>query len=278
VIAHMLGYDFVRNALLAGTCIAMAGGLVGYVAFLRNQVFTSDALGHVAFAGSLGALLAGVVQLLGLFGSTIAVALGMGALGGRARGRDVVIGAVLSWVLGLGGLFLSLYAISGNTSNGAIGVTVLFGSIFGISAGNAVLAAAIALAACAGLLLIARPLLFLSIDPDVAGARGLPVRWLTAAFLVLLAVTVAEAVQVVGALLIFVLVVTPAATAQRLTARPYVGMLLSAAIAVACVWAGLTLAFVTPWPTSFWITAVAFLGFAVVYGAAGLREVAARST
>jgi zinc/manganese transport system permease protein len=275
-VTRMLAYDFMRNALLAGTSIAMAGGLVGYFAVLRNQVFTSDALGHVAFAGSLGALVAGVQQMLGLFGSTIAVALGIGALGGRARARDVVIGAVFAWVLGLGGLFLSLYTVSGSTSNGAAGVTVLFGSILGIGSENAVLAAGIALATSAALLLVARPLLFLSIDPDVAAARGLPVRALTAAFLVLLALTVAEAVQVVGALLIFAMVVTPAAIAQRLTARPYAGLLISAGLGAGCVWAGLTLAFFTPWPASFWITGVAFAGFVAVHGAGALQRVAGR--
>jgi zinc/manganese transport system permease protein len=266
VLTLMLTYDFMRNALLAGTFIAVVGGLVGYFAVLRNQVFTSDALGHVAFTGALGALVAGFQLLPGLFGSTIAVTLGIGALGGRARARDVMIGAVFAWVLGLGGLFLTIYTTSGGAGNGTVGVTVLFGSILGIGTQNAVLATAIAIGASVLLLLLARPLLFLSIDPDVAVARGLPARALTAAFLVLLAVTVAEAVQVVGALLIFVLVVTPAAIAQRLTARPYAALLLSAALSVACVWVGLTLAFLTPWPASFWICAVAFAGFVAVYG------------
>jgi zinc/manganese transport system permease protein len=262
---HLLAYDFMRNALLAGTFIALAAGLVGYFAVLRNQVFTSDALGHVAFAGSLGALVLGIQQVLGLFGSTIAVTLGIGALGGRARGRDVVIGAVFAWILGLGALFLSLYTVSSNTSNGAAGVHVLFGSILGIGQSTAIMASVLAAAACVGLLLIARPLLFLSIDPDVAAARGLPTRVLTAAFLLILAITVAEAVQVVGALLIFSLLVTPASVAQRLTTRPYAGLLLSAAIAVGCVWMGLALAFATPWPASFWITAVAFTAFAATH-------------
>lgn len=264
-IQHLLAYDFMRQAFGAGTFIALAAGLVGYFVVLRNQVFTSDALGHVAFAGSLGALVAGIQQLLGLFAGTIAVSLGMGALGGRARGRDVVIGTVFAWVLGVGGLFLTLYSMSSHTSDETVGTNVLFGSILGIGSSRAFVASAVGAASCLAVLVLARPLLFLSIDPEVARARGLPTRALTAAFMILLGVTVAEATQVVGALLIFSLLVTPAAVAQRLTSRPYLGLLVSAAIAVGCVWLGLTLAFIKPWPASFWITALAFAAFAVTH-------------
>jgi zinc/manganese transport system permease protein len=251
-------YDFMQYAFLAGTFVALAAGLVGYFVVLRNEVFTSDALGHVAFTGGLGALVAGLQLLAGVFASTIAVAVGMGTLGGRARGRDVAIGTVFAWVLGLGVLFLSLYTSNRSASGGTAGVTILFGSILGLQAAQATITAVAAVLTTIALFAIARPLMFISVDPDVAAARGVPARLVTVLFLVLLGATVAESVQAVGALLIFGLMVTPAAIAQRVTSRPYAGMLLSAGLAIAFVWIGLALAFYIPYPASFFITAVAF--------------------
>ena len=259
-VGQLLGYDFMRHAAVAGTAIAVAAGLVGYFVVLRNQVFTSDALGHVAFTGGLGGLFLGLPLLAGVYLGTLAAALGIGSLGGRARGRDVAIGTLFAWVLGLGVLFLTLYTTGRSTSNGVLGVSVLFGSILGLQAGQTVVAAVAAAASSAVLLCVCRPLLFSSIDPDVAAARGVPTRALSAVFLALTAVTVAESVQAVGALLIFALMVTPAAVAQKLTPRPYAGLVLSSVLAVAFVWAGLALAFWTPYPASFYITAVAFAG------------------
>jgi len=257
----MLTLDFMRNAFLAGGCIALASGLVGYFVVLRNQVFTTDALGHVAFTGGLGGLLVGLDLLVGVFGSCIAVALAIGTLGGRGRSRDVAIGTVFAWVLGIGVLFLSLYTSSLSGSAGIVGVSVLFGSIFGLQPVQALVASVAGLATGGALLALARPLLFLSIDPEVAISRGLPVRALTATFMILVAVTVAEAVQAVGALLVFGLMVTPAAIAQNLTSRPYLGLALSAVVAAAVVWLGLTLAFYISYPASFFITALAFAGY-----------------
>jgi len=252
------GYDFMQYAFLAGTFVALAAGLVGYFVVLRNEVFTSDALGHVAFTGGLGALVAGLQLLAGVFASSIAVAVGMGTLGGRARGRDVAIGTVFAWVLGLGVLFLSLYTSNRSASGGTAGVTILFGSILGLQAAQATITAVAAVLTTIALFAIARPLMFISVDPDVAAARGVPTTMVTVLFLILLGATVAEAVQAVGALLIFGLMVTPAAIAQRATSRPYIGMLLSGALAVGFVWIGLTLAFYISYPASFFITAVAF--------------------
>ena len=260
----LLGLDFMRNAFLAGGCVALAAGLVGYFVVLRNQVFATDALGHTAFTGSLGGLLAGLNLLVGAFGSCIAVALAIGTLGGRGRGRDVAIGTVFAWVLGLGALFLSIYTSSRSAAAGTLGVSVLFGSILSLQPLQVVVTSTAAIATALVLLVVARPLLFLSVDPEVATTRGVPERALTALFLVLVAVTVAESVQAVGALLIFALMVTPAATAQYLSARPWVAMALSAAIAVAVVWAGLVLAFYLPYPASFFITALAFAGYLAV--------------
>ena len=255
----MLGLEFMRNAFMAGGCIALAAGLVGYFVVLRNQVFTADALGHVAFTGGLGGVLAGLNLLAGVFGSCIAVALAIGALGGRGRGRDIAIGTVFAWVLGVGALFLSLYTTARSAASGTLGVSVLFGSILGLQPAQVVVGSLTGIATAVVLLLIARPLLFLSVDPEVAVARGVPSRALSALFFVLVAVTVAESVQAVGALLIFGLMVTPAAVAQNLSTRPWVGMALSAGIAVAVVWLGLVVAFYVALPASFLITGLAFV-------------------
>ena len=255
---NMFALEFMRNAFVAGGCIALAAGLVGYFVVLRNQVFTADALGHVAFTGGLGGVLAGLNLLAGVFASCIAVALAIGALGGRARGRDVAIGTVFAWVLGLGVLFLSLYTTARSAASGTLGVSVLFGSILGLQPAQVIVGSLTGLATVAVMIVIARPLLFLSIDPEVAVARGVPARALTSLFFILVAVTVAESVQAVGALLIFALIVTPAAIAQNLSTRPWAGMALSAGVAVAVVWLGLILAFYVALPVSFLITGLAF--------------------
>jgi len=271
-VQQLLGYDFMRNAVLGGTATALAAGLVGYFVVLRNQVFTSDALGHVAFTGGLGGVLLGLPLLLGVYTATIAGALGMGSLGGRARARDVAVGTLFAWVLGLGVLFLTLYTTARSTSNGVLGVAILFGSILGLQAAQTTAAVVAGLATSLALLCVCRPLLFSSIDPEVAEARGIPTRTLSAVFLVLTAATVAESVQAVGALLIFTLLVTPAAVAQKLTARPYLGLGASAGLAVVFVWTGLALAFWTPYPASFFITAVAFASLLLATVADGLRH------
>jgi zinc/manganese transport system permease protein len=270
----MLTHPFMLHAFLAGTAVALAAGLVGYFLVLRAQVFTADALSHVAFTGALAALAAGLDARIGLFAITILVAVGMGALGRRARPDDVVIGGVFAWILGLGVFFLSLYTTTrSGTGNGSASVTVLFGSIFGLSAGRAALAAAIALAISAVILAIGRPLLFASLDEQVAAARGVPVRLLGLGFLALVGGTAAESTQVVGALLILGLLAAPAGAASRLTARPFLAMGLSAAIAVGSVWIGLTASYLIPkMPPSFAILAVATATFLVTVAAGGLRR------
>jgi zinc/manganese transport system permease protein len=256
---EMLAHPFMRNAFAAGTAIAAASGLVGYFVVLRSQVFSGDALSHTAFTGALGALALGVDLRLGLFVITIAVAAGMGLLGERGRADDVVIGMVFMWVLGLGVLFQRLFTTSASGSgNGAASVNVLFGSILGLSSGQAVVAAIVGVIVCAVVLGAGRPLLFASVDEAVAAARGVPVRLLGVGFLVLVGVTAAEATQAVGALLLVGLVAAPAATAQRLTDRPWRGLVLAAALAVLAVWAGLTIAYLNgSVPASFAIMAVA---------------------
>jgi zinc/manganese transport system permease protein len=265
-IAHMLEQPFLRYALLAGTAIALASGLTGYFVVLRGQVFTGDALSHVAFTGALAALVAGVNLLFGLYAACVAVALAMAVLGGRGRADDTVIGSVFAWILGLGALFLAIYTGSARGASGTSGPNVLFGTIFGLSAGQAATDAALSLAVAAAVVAIARPLLFASVDGAVAQAMGVPVRFLGLAFLGLVGVTAAAASQAVGALLLLGLLAGPAGAAQRLTARPYRAMWLAAALAVGSVWAGLAIAYAAPQvPPSFGILAVATGGYLLAF-------------
>jgi zinc/manganese transport system permease protein len=239
---------FLGNALLAGSCIAVASGLIGYFVVLRVQVFAGDALSHVAFTGALAAAAAGLDLRVGLFAATVAVALALGIVGGsrtpsaRAQADDVTIGMVFVWVLGLGVLFLDIFNTGASGANGTIASRTLFGSIFALTGGQARLAALIAVGILVALLAIARPLLLASIDAPLALARGVPVRALGLAFLTLLGLDAAEATQAVGALLLLGLLAAPAGTALRLTANPYRGLALSALLALGAMWAGLALA------------------------------------
>jgi len=237
---------FFGNALLAGSCIAVASGLIGYFVVLRVQVFAGDALSHVAFTGALAAAAAGLDLRVGLFVATVLVALLLGALGGRdrtgAQAGDETIGIVFVWVLGLGVLLLDAFNASSSGANATVAARTLFGSIFSLTAAQAWLAALIGVALALALLAIARPLLLASIDAQLARIRGVPVGALGLAFLVLVGLDAAEATQAVGALLLLGLLAAPAGAALRLTADPYRGMALSAAIALAATWLGLGLA------------------------------------
>jgi len=239
----ILAHPFMQHAFLAGTLIAAACGVVGYFLVLRAQVFTGDALSHVAFTGALAALVAGLDLRLGLFAATIGVAAGIGLLSRRGRADDVVIGNVFAWILGLGVFFLTLFTTARSSSNGTAGTSVLFGSIFGLSAGDAAVAAAIGGGIIVAMAAIARPLLFASIDESVAAARGVPVRLLGVGFLALVGAAAAEATQAVGALLLLGLLAAPAGAARLLTADLWRGLVLSAAIAVGAVWAGFVLSY-----------------------------------
>jgi zinc/manganese transport system permease protein len=257
-VAHMLGHPFVQHAAAAGTAIALLSGLVGYFVVLRGQVFAGDALSHVAYAGALAALAAGIDLRFGLFAATVIVGLVLGLLGGRGAADDVVIGTTFAWVLGLGVFFLAYYTTHVSAGNGTASVTVLFGSIFGISHSAATTAILIAVGLILLLVVIARPLLFASLDPAVAAARGIPVRLLGPLFLAIVGATAAEASQAIGALLLFGLLAAPPAAAQRLTDRPWSALFLSGVLAVAAMWIGLGLAYAYPrLPASFTIMAVA---------------------
>ncbi|MBV8734908.1 MAG: metal ABC transporter permease [Solirubrobacterales bacterium] len=272
----MFSHDFVRDAYIAGTPIALACGLIGWFAVLRAQVFAGDALSHVAFVGAIAAAVAGVDERVGLFAFTLAVALGIAALGGR-RGEadDAAIGIVFAWVLGVGVLLLAVLA---TTPRGSAGVTLantLFGSIFSLTSGASLLAAAVALIVACALCVMLRPLLLSTLDGELATVRGVPVRALGAAFLALLAAVTAQSTQAVGALLLLGLLAAPAGAAHLLTARPYRGLALAAGIAVASMWGGLALSYAVPSlpPSS------AIIGFAAAayVGAALWRWERARS-
>jgi zinc/manganese transport system permease protein len=267
-----LAHPFFAHAMLAGTAIAAACGLVGYFLVLRAQVFTGDALSHVAFTGALAALAFGLDPRIGLFAATLAIAVLMGTLGRKGLADDVVIGNIFAWILGLGVFFLTVYTTSRSTANGSAGVTVLFGSIFGLSTGDAITAAVVGAVVCALLVALARPLLFATLDPAVAAARGLPVRLLGLGFLALVGACAAEATQAVGALLLLGLLAAPAGAASRLTTRPYPALGLSMLLAMADMCAGLGISYAVPaLPPSFAIVTVAAGVYAVVLAASASR-------
>lgn len=269
----MLSHQFMQSALLAGSAIALLSGLLGYFVVLRSQVFAGGALGDVAFTGALAAAAAGLDLRVGLFAVTVAIALLMAALGGRAQADDVTIGVVLVWALGIGVLFLDLFN-SGQAGGGegAIAARTLFGSIFGLSVGQARLAAALALAAAAVTVAIARPLLFASVDPTVARVAGVPVRLLGAVFLVLLAADASLATQAVGAVLLLGLLSAPAGAARRLTASPGLGLALSVVLALGSMWAGLAISYAVPvLPPGSTVILIAALAFLVTSALSALR-------
>jgi zinc/manganese transport system permease protein len=239
----MFAHDFVRNAYLAGTFVALASGTVGWLLVLRAQVFAGDALSHVAFVGAIGAAVLGFDERIGLFVLTIAVAAGMSALGRGGDEDDTVIGLVFAWILGIGILLITLLSSSAQGGNGLAATNALFGSIYSLSAGASQLAALIGLVVAAAVLIAFRPLLLSTLDVELASIRGVRVRALGVSFLVALAIVTAEGTQAVGALLLLGLLAAPAGAAHRLTTRPYHGLALSAALAVAVMWGGLALSY-----------------------------------
>jgi zinc/manganese transport system permease protein len=252
----LLQFHFMQNAYIAGTLIAVVAGIVGYFMALRSQSFAGHSLANAGFAGATGAALFGFPPMLGLFAAGVVAAVVIQALnlGSRQnRQSDIAVGAVLTAALALGFLFIHL-AIGYITSV----YDVLFGNILGINDRDIYLILGSSIIAVLIFAVIGRPLFFASVDLDVAAARGVPVRRLALGYLVLLALTIAIAVQVVGVLLIFALLVTPAAIAQHLTIRPYVSVGLAIGLALIFTWLGLAIAYFTPYPVGFWITSVAF--------------------
>ena len=271
--AGILSYDFMRRALLTATVVAIVAGLVGYFTVLRRQAFAGEALADVAFTGALGGAAFGLNIFASLIGLTVAAGLAMGWFGQRLRGRDIAIGTTLAWTLGLGALFLTLFNTSANPSASITGVSALFGNLLGVTPDQTQVIVIAGLAVVAALAVIARPLLFASLDPEVARARGVPTRALGLGFMALLAVTVSLATLAVGALLVFALLLLPAATAQRLASQPYAGMGLAALLAVLVAWIGVAISFYTGMPGSVCVSLLAVALYAAVLAYTRLRDI-----
>jgi zinc/manganese transport system permease protein len=269
-VGEVLEYHFMINALLAGGIVAVMAGLVGWLMVLREEAFAGHTLSMMAFPGATAAALVGIPGAWGYFVFCGAGAGAIARLSGRERfswsEQSAGIGAVQALALALGFLFVSLYG-------GVLGdlESLLFGDLLGVDDGQVLLLAAVALVTLAVLAALARPLLFASVDADVAAARGVPVRRLSLAFLLLLGLAVGATSQITGVLLVFALLVAPAASAQALTTRPLQSLLLTVALGLTIVWLGLAIAYFSAYPAGFFITTVAFVVYVIARVSAAAR-------
>lgn len=253
---NLFSYDFMRDALAAATIVAVLAGTVGYILVLRGQTFAGHALAHVGFTGATGAVLIGVPPLWGLVLMTVAAGIGMGFFGEKLAERDVAIGLVLALALALGLLFLHFY-----TAYATQATTLLFGNVLAVDRATVWTLAGLALLTLSVLAVIARPLLFASLQPELAEAKGVSPRRYGVLFLGLVGLATSASAQIVGVLLVFALMVGPAATAQRLTRSLGAGVGLAVALALAEAWLGIVLAYYTDWPVSFWITGLSVAAY-----------------
>jgi zinc/manganese transport system permease protein len=251
---------FMRNALIGGTLVALAAGLIGYFIVVRNTAFAAHALAHIGFPGATGAVLLGVPVTVGLGVFCIGGALVIGALGKKADEREIATGTVLAAATGLGLFFSSLATKSSSTVT-----NVLFGNLLAVTHEQLIVFAILVAVLAVTIAAIFRPLLFASVNAEVAEAKGVPVRALSMVFMALLGLAITMAVQAVGTLLLFALVVTPAATAIMLTARPVVAMLVSTVLCLLAVWAGLVLSSIFDLPPSFVVVAIVCTVWLVVW-------------
>jgi zinc/manganese transport system permease protein len=265
----VLHYHFMQNAYVAGTLVALLAGAVGYFVVLRGQSFVAHMLSQVGFPGAAAGVLVHVSPVLGLLAFCGAGAVAVGAVGRNLdaghRSESAAVGSILAFSLGLGLLFVRLHG--GNLQSV---YAFLFGTILGITDVDVKLTLAVTVAGLAVLAVMGRPLVFASVDPDVADARGVPVRTLSLAFLLVLALSVAITVQIAGTLLIFALLVAPAAAALQLMPRPALGLVLSIALSLAVTWAGLALAYYTDYPVGFFVTTLAFGAYLITRGVRAL--------
>ncbi len=261
----------VRNTLIAGAVLGVVGGVVGVLVITRDLPFAVHGISEISFAGASGALLFGASVVAGSFAGSLVAALLLGVLGFRARDRNAVIGVIMPFSLGLGILFLSLY--DGRAANK---FGLLTGQIVAIDDTSLVTLVVTAVGVLGVLAVIWRPLMFASVDPDVASARGVPVRVLGPLFMLLLGCTVAVSIQVVGALLILALLCTPAAAALKVTASPLWVVLLSAAFACTSMVGGILVALGTSIPISPYVTTISFLIYLACRAVAALRPAPAR--
>jgi zinc/manganese transport system permease protein len=269
-VGELLEYHFMINALLAGSVVAVTAGVVGWLMVLRGEAFAGHTLSMMAFPGAALAALAGVPGAWGYF---LFCGAGAGAIARISHSERISwseqsagIGAVQALALALGFLFVNLYG-------GVLGdlESLLFGDLLGVSDGQVLVLLVVALVALAILVALARPLLFASVDPGVAAARGVPVRLLSLIFLLLLGLTVGATSQITGVLLVFALLVAPAASAQALTARPLASLILTVALGLLVVWLGLGIAYFSIYPTGFFVATVAFAVYVLARAIAWLR-------
>jgi zinc/manganese transport system permease protein len=256
-VSEVFEYHFMVNALLAGSIVAVMAGVVGWLMVIRREAFAGHTLSIMAFPGASGAALLGIPPAWGyfVFCSAGGLAIARLARGGRSSWSDQSggTGVVQAFALALGFLFVSSYG-------GVLGdlESLLFGNILGVSDGQVLALLAVAVAALAVLGTLGRRLLFASVDPDAARGRGLPVRMLSTAFLLVLGLAAAATSQITGAMLVFALLVAPAATAQAITPRPALSLALTVALGLVIVWLGLGVAYFSVYPAGFFITAFAF--------------------
>jgi len=272
IITDMFQYEFMNNAFAAAGIAAVVSGVVGYFLVMRGQTFAGHALSHIGFAGATGAGLIGLAPLWGLLGFTLAAGIAMGVLSERISNRDVAIGVVLSLALGFGLLFLHYY-----TSFATQATAILFGNVLAVDHGMIATLAVLGAVTLLALGSIMRPLIFASLQPELAEAKGVPLRFVSTAFLAIVALAVSECAQIVGVLLVFTLMVGPPAAAQRLTTGLWSGLILAAALALAEAWLGLTLAYHTDWPVSFCIAVLSALGYFAALVVSGRRSQGGRA-
>lgn len=255
---NYLAYDFVRNALIAGSLAAILGAIVGYFVVIRGVGFAAHALAHIGFTGATGAALFGLSPLQGMLVISVLSGSLMGATGNKLHRSELAIGMVLSIALGVGTLFLAMYKGFAGAAT-----SILFGNIFGVSHDQIVQTTVLASLSLCALAIFSRRLLFVSLQPDLAESRGLSLTAHSCAFMVILAISVTLASQVVGILLVFTLVIGPAGIAVRLCRSFWRCISCSIAVALVTVWLGTLLACMTNWPPSFWITAILFVFYAI---------------
>lgn len=256
VIKELYAYDFMRHAFMAGTLAAIVSAIIGYFVVLRAQNFASHALSHIGFAGAAAAGLLGLTPATGQLGLTIVAAICMGGLGEKATKSDVAIGITLTFALGLGVLFLYFYA---NFAGRAM--SILFGDLLAVSPSLLVTMSIYSLISLVGMAIIAKPLLFSTLEPELAEAKGVSLRLMSILFLILVAIAITEASQVVGILLVFTLLIGPAASALCCTHRFWPGIGLAVLISLVIVWLGIILTYFTNWPVSFWISTLSFTSY-----------------
>jgi zinc/manganese transport system permease protein len=274
-VSQLLEYHFMVNALLAGSVVAVMAGLVGWVMVLRGETFAGHTLAMMAFPGASGAALIGVPAAWGYYAFCGTGALALGRLSAprhRSWGeRSANTGIVQALALALGFLFVSLYG-------GVLGdlESLLFGNLLGVSDGQLLALLGVSIAAVALLAAGGRALLFSSVDREAAEARGVPVRGLSIAFALVLGLTVAATSQITGVLLVFALLVAPAASAQALTTRPLLSLGITIVLGLLVVWVGLGISYFSVYPAGFFITASAFALYLLARLSASVLERRAR--